>query len=59
MTDRKIIENELRNLCVMMIKQFEKLKERGLISSEEYETHTKTKKHFLENFNKNDSKGWR
>lgn len=48
----KDIEENLSELCSSFIILFDKLKTNGIISHEEYNTHTKMKKDFLNKVHK-------
>lgn len=45
------IEKQLEMLCVDFLKQLEDLKQKGIISQEEYIKHAKLKRKFLEDKN--------
>lgn len=45
------IDENLKSICLTVIKYFDKLKNEGKISQEDYEKHTKLKKEFLEKIN--------
>lgn len=53
MNNVKEIEKGLFELSTSFIALFDKLKKSGVISQEEYDTHTKSKKEFLQKISNN------